>query len=96
MTGSCGFCFITKPESKAPPEYASDKAKKTGGIYIIHPNEIAEKLKDVELEEVCGIGKQAAKQFYRKGITSIPELLAKTPNWCRQAFGINSGLLICR
>ena len=75
--------------SKTLAKLASDKAKKTGGIFIIHPSQIKEILKDVELEEVCGISDNTARKYWRNGITTIQEFLEKDPVWIRQAFGIN-------
>ncbi len=75
--------------SKTLAKLASDKAKKTGGIFVIHPSKIREILKDVDLEEICGINHRTANNFWQKGITSIDEFLDKDPNWVRKAFGIN-------
>lgn len=75
--------------SKTLAKLASDKAKKTGGIFVIHPSKIREILKGVDLEEICGISHKTANNFWQKGITSIDEFLDKDPNWVRKAFGIN-------
>lgn len=75
--------------SKTLAKLASDKAKKTGGIFIIHPKKVKEILKDVELEEVCGISHQTSMNFWKKGICNLGDFLSKEPSWIRQAFGIN-------
>jgi len=75
--------------SKTLAKLASDKAKKTGGIFIIHPKHIREVLKDVRLEEICGISHQTSMNYWKKGVSNLDEFLDKDPNWIRQAFGIN-------
>lgn len=75
--------------SKTLAKLASDKAKKTGGIFIIHPKKVMEILKDVELEEVCGISHQTSMNFWKKGICNLEDFLSKEPSWVHQAFGIN-------
>lgn len=75
--------------SKTLAKLASDKAKTNGGIFIIPPDRIREMLANTALEEVCGIGHQAAAQYGRKGIVSVVELLDKEVPWVRQAFGVN-------
>lgn len=75
--------------SKTLAKLASDKAKKTGGIFIIHPSKIREILHNVNLEEICGISHQTSMNYWKKGISNIDEFLDKDPNWIRKAFGIN-------
>ncbi len=75
--------------SKTLAKLASDKAKKTGGIFIIHPKNVREILKDIDLEEISGISHKTSMNFWKKGVTNIEEFLDKDPSWVRQAFGIN-------
>ena len=44
--------------SKTLAKLASDKAKKTGGIFIIPPKKVREILHGINLEEICGISHQ--------------------------------------
>ncbi|MBR6412679.1 MAG: Y-family DNA polymerase [Alphaproteobacteria bacterium] len=75
--------------SKTLAKLASDKAKKTGGIFIIPPSKIREILHNVNLEEICGISHQTSMNYWKKGVSNIDEFLDKEPNWIRKAFGIN-------
>lgn len=75
--------------SKTLAKLASDKAKKTGGIFIIHPKNARSFLQQIDLEEICGISHKTALNFAKKGILTIDEFLDKDPNWARQAFGIH-------
>lgn len=75
--------------SKTLAKFASDKAKKTGGIFIIHPQNASHILKESDLEEICGISHKTALNFAKRGIFTLEAFLEKTPAWCRQAFGIN-------
>ena len=62
---SIGLC-----SSKRLAKLASDKAKETGGIYVIRPtpDTIMEKVGDTPIKEVSGIGKQNAKRLWFNGI----------------------------
>ena len=75
--------------SKTLAKLASDKAKKTGGIFIIHPKNARSFLQQIDLEEICGISHKTALNFAKKGILTIDEFLDKDTNWVRKAFGIN-------
>lgn len=75
--------------SKTPAKLASDKAKKTGGIFIIPPKKVREILHGINLEEICGISHQTSMNYWKKGVSNLDEFLDKDPNWIRQAFGIN-------
>lgn len=75
--------------SKTLAKLASDKAKKTGGIFIIPPDNVMKILKGIELEEICGISHQTAINFWKKGVYTLEDFLSKKPCWVRQAFGIN-------
>lgn len=75
--------------SKTLTKLASDKAKKTGGIFIIPPKKVREILHDIRLEEICGISHQTSMNYWKKGVSNLDEFLDKDPNWIRQAFGIN-------
>ena len=76
--------------SKTLAKLASDKAKKTNGIFIIHPNQIKQILSDIDLEEISGIGKQSASTYAFKGITTILEFLEKDPTWVKKNLGSNA------
>ena len=75
--------------SKTLAKLASDKAKKTGGIFIIPPKKVREILHGINLEEICGISHQTSMNYWKKCVSNLDEFLDKDPNWIRQAFGIN-------
>ena len=58
---SIGLC-----SSKTLAKLASDKAKKSGGIYVIRPEEtvILDKIGDEPVSSVSGIGKENAKHLW--------------------------------
>lgn len=76
--------------SKTLAKLASDKAKISGGIFIIHPKRAGEFLKEVDLEEICGISSRTALKFSAKGIRNISDFLDKEPQWIRQVLGVHA------
>lgn len=75
--------------SKTLAKLASDKAKKNKGLFIIHPKKAKEILKNIELEEICGINHKTAVNFATKGIFTIDDFLQYDPHRIRQLFGIH-------
>lgn len=76
--------------SKTLAKLASDKAKKTNGIFIIHPSNIKNVLSNIDLEEIAGIGKQSLSSYALKGITTIAEFMEKDALWLKKTFGVNA------
>ena len=75
--------------SKILAKLASDKAKKTGGIYKIGINDIDYVLKKTEIEEICGIGRANTLTLKRSGIMLASELVSKDDVWLKSKLGIN-------
>ncbi len=73
--------------SKTLAKLASDRAKKTGGIFCISPKNITKQIGAVEIEEICGIGKRTALHLKTNGIFTIGEFLNKPDSWIRQVLG---------
>ena len=83
---SIGLC-----SSKTLAKLASDKAKKSGGIYVIRPEEavILDKIGDELVSSVSGVGKENAKHLIYNDINTIREFVSKSDSWLRKAFGVN-------
>lgn len=75
--------------SKLLAKLASDKAKKTGGIFKIGKNDIDTILAQTEIEEICGIGRANALTLKRNGIMLASELVSKSDVWLKSVLGIN-------
>jgi len=50
---------------------ASDKAKNNNGIFVIHPDKILERVGDIPIEDVCGIGRKISEHMKFSGIFTI-------------------------
>lgn len=74
--------------TKTLAKLASDKAKKTGGLFLIPPDRVRPILRESGLEEVCGISRKTALKYWSKGVTTPDEFLDKDVKWIRQAFGV--------
>lgn len=75
--------------SKILAKLASDKAKKTGGIFKIGKNDIMSVLAKTEIEEVCGIGRANALTMKRNGILLASEFIQKEDGWIKSKLGLN-------
>ncbi len=74
--------------SKTLAKLASDKAKNTGGIFIITPEAINTILENTYLEEIWGIGKNMSIKLKRKGIFTPTELVKKEDQLLKSYFGV--------
>ncbi len=74
--------------SKTLAKLAGDLAKTNNGIYVIQPQKVLEKVGSLEVERVCGVGRQRNLQLKMSGIFNIADYLAKEDRWIRQKFGI--------
>ena len=74
--------------SKTLAKFASDKAKKNNGIFIIHPNKILETIGNENIEDICGIGRQSAKTLKFNGIFTITDFLNKDNTQIKKKEGI--------
>ncbi len=75
--------------SKTLAKFASDKAKKTGGIFVIRPDKITETIGNENIEEICGIGSQNAKHLKFNGIFTIKDFLDKDNSQIKKLLGIS-------
>ena len=75
--------------SKTLAKLASDKAKNNNGIFVIRPDKILERVGDLPIEDVCGIGHKISEHMKFSGIFTIKDFVKKDNVWIRKAFGIN-------
>ncbi len=75
--------------SKTLAKLASDKAKKTGGIFCISPKRVEQIIGDLAIEDICGIGKRTALHLKTNGIFTVSEFLQRPDGWIRQVLGKN-------
>ena len=75
--------------SKILAKLASDKAKKTGGIFKIGVNDIMPVLSKTDIEEVCGIGRANSLTLRRNGVLLASELVQKDDGWLKAKLGVN-------
>ena len=75
--------------SKILAKLASDKAKTTGGIFVIRPDKILETIGNENIEDICGIGSQNAKALKFNGIFTIKDFINKDNAWIKKVLGIN-------
>lgn len=74
--------------SKILAKLASDKAKKTGGIFKIEKNDIVPVLEKTSIDELCGIGKANSLTLKRHGILLASELISKDDSWIKTQLGV--------
>lgn len=75
--------------SKTLAKLASDKAKKTGGIFVIRPDKILETIGDENIEDICGIGLKSAKSLKFNGIFNVRDFLNQDNSQIKKLLGIN-------
>ena len=75
--------------SKILAKLASDKAKNTGGIFVIRPEKILNIIGDTPINDVCGVGRKNMQHMQFNGIFTVRDFVAKDNAWIRKAFGIN-------
>lgn len=75
--------------SKILAKLASDKAKKTGGIFKIGKDDIMPVLTKTDIEEVCGIGRANSLTLKRNGILTAAEFVQKDDSWLKSKLGVN-------
>ena len=77
--------------SKTLAKLASDKAKKTSGIYVIRPevDKILAKIGNEQIDTVSGIGKENFKHLNYNGIYTIKDFVVRSDSWLKQTFGVN-------
>lgn len=73
--------------SKTLAKLASDKAKKTGGIFVVGTRKILSVLDDTSVEEISGIGSANNLILRRSGIFTAGEFVKKTDAWVKLKLG---------
>lgn len=75
--------------SKILAKLASDKAKNSGGIFIIPPDDILNIIGNTKIEEVCGIGRKNSGNLHFHGVFNIIDFIKKDNAWIKAVLGIN-------
>jgi nucleotidyltransferase/DNA polymerase involved in DNA repair len=73
--------------SKILAKLASHKAKKGKGIYIIEKNSINDELKNIEVQELWGVGKNISRSLKKYGIFYANEILLKEDEFFKANYG---------
>ena len=74
--------------SKILAKLASDKAKKTGGIFKIGKNDIMSVLEKTDIDEVCGIGRANSLTLRRCGVLLASEFVSHDDSWAKSKLGV--------
>ncbi len=74
--------------SKTLAKLASDKAKDTGGLYVIGSAKINKILKETDIDDVWGIGKNLQTFFKRWGIYKCNGIINSSDEWLKKNLGI--------
>lgn len=74
--------------SKTLAKLASDKAKSTGGIYIIKPENVLNTIGNDDIKEICGIGHNNSRKLNFNGVFSVRDFLQKDNAWIKMVLGI--------
>ena len=74
--------------TKTLAKLANKYSKKTGGVYIIYPDEIEQSWNKSTLEDVWGIGRRSAKRLQANFIDTIEQFVNQREEWVRQNFSI--------
>ncbi len=77
--------------SKTLAKLASNLAKENGGIFFIPSNQVLEKIGNLTIDKICGIGKKHNKRLQVQGVFDIKDFIQKDDTWIRKTLGI-SGL----
>lgn len=74
--------------SKTLAKIASKFAKKRDGVYVLL-NNISEKISDMTLIDVWGIGYASSKALKNTGVYTVSDLLNKPSSWVLKHYGVN-------
>ena len=75
--------------SKTLAKLASDKAKKTGGLFKIGKNNLMSVLANTDIEEICGIGRANSLTLKKNGVLLASEFVQREDTWIRTKLGVN-------
>ena len=73
--------------SKVLAKLACEKAKDSGGIYLIGKSKIPNELKSTRIEEIWGIGQKTGQLLNRWGIMGCDRLVEKSDEWLKIKVG---------
>ncbi|MBR1908778.1 Y-family DNA polymerase [bacterium] len=76
--------------SKTLAKLASDKAKNTGGLYIIGSGKIVKELKNTKVDEIWGIGRNIAALLRKHGVLNAYELVSQSDEWLKSKISITA------
>lgn len=74
--------------SKTLAKLASDKAKNTGGLFVINQSDIRRVLETTAIDDVAGIGRNYQKLLHYHAVYQASDLIKKTDSWLKQYMGI--------
>ena len=74
--------------TKTLAKLANRLSKKTGGVHIIYPDNIQEKLNACALQDVWGIGRRNAKRLQANYVDTIEQFVNQREEWVRQHFSV--------
>lgn len=74
--------------TKTLAKLANRLSKKTGGVRVIYPNQIAEAWNECALQDVWGIGRRNAKRLQANFIDTIEQFVNQREEWVRKHFSI--------
>lgn len=83
-------CSIGVAPNKLIAKMASE-FNKPGGIAIVHPEDLQEKIWPLACRKINGIGPKTNEKLQQHGITTIGELAARPRDWLVAHFGKSSG-----
>jgi len=73
--------------SKTLSKLASDKAKNTGGIYVIGSRKIIKEMKNTRVEEIWGVGRNIHKFLQKWGILMADDFVSRSDEWLKSNLG---------
>jgi len=74
--------------TKTLAKLANRLSKKTGGVHIIYPDNIEDKLNECALADVWGIGRRNAKRLQANFVDTIEQFVNQREEWVRQHFSV--------
>ncbi len=74
--------------TKTLAKLANKISKKTGGVYVIYPNTIADAWNNASLDDVWGIGRQHTKKLRAHFIDTIEQFVNQPEAWVHKNFSV--------
>ena len=73
--------------SKTLAKLATHKAKSQSGTYVIHKDKIEEEIKNIQTNEIWGIGKNIERSLKSYGIFTADEIIKREDNFYKTIYG---------